>query len=153
MRSRTWPTTSCGYVARPAPDDVGALLRRGAAWLRCDTGELGLSVASVVGSLVDEHHSVAVIASASLHGEIADGLAAGASRSCPTACQPRRPRRPRRPELAKGLNFDAVVVTEPRPILDEPGGAGLLYIALTRAVQFLVVLYSGELPAALGAAA
>jgi DNA helicase IV len=124
------------------------------AWLRCDTGELGLSVASVVGSLVDEHHSVAVIASASLHGEIADGLAAGALPLVPYGHASLAGHVALvRPELAKGLEFDAVVVTEPRLILDEPGGAGLLYIALTRAVQFLAVLYSGELPAVLGAAA
>jgi len=47
----------------------------------------------------------------------------------------------------------AVVVAEPHLILAEPGGAGLLYIALTRAVQFLAVLYSDDLPALLADAA
>jgi hypothetical protein len=38
---------------------------------------------------------------------------------------------------------------EPNLILAEAGGPGLLYIALTRAVQFLAVLSTGELPAML----
>jgi len=50
------------------------------------------------------------------------------------------------PAEAKGLEFDAVVVAEPAEILAGPGGAGLLYIALTRAVRHLVVVYSGALP-------
>jgi DNA helicase IV len=53
------------------------------------------------------------------------------------------------PEMAKGLEFDAVVVVEPTAILAIPGGAGLLYISLTRAVQELAVVYSGDLPAIL----
>ena len=57
------------------------------------------------------------------------------------------------PELAKGLEFDAVVVVENRRILAEAGGGGLLYIALTRAVQFLAVIHSGELPPVLAAVA
>ncbi len=50
------------------------------------------------------------------------------------------------PEVAKGLEFDAVVVVEPAAIASVPGGTGLLYIALTRAVQELAVVHSGVLP-------
>ncbi|MEU0275195.1 AAA family ATPase [Streptomyces sp. NPDC006307] len=52
--------------------------------------------------------------------------------------------------LAKGLEYDHVVVVEPAAIVAaEPRGAHRLYVALTRAVSRLDVLYSGELPAAL----
>jgi DNA helicase IV len=132
------PTTSVRSSGRPP------------VFLPCAAGEIGSSVASVAASLVDEHHSVAVIAAESLHPEIAAALSAGrlplvpyghASLAGHVALV--------RPELAKGLEFDAVVVVEPNLILAEAGGPGLLYIALTRAVQFLAVLSTGELPAML----
>ncbi|MEM7092859.1 MAG: ATP-binding domain-containing protein [Actinomycetota bacterium] len=47
---------------------------------------------------------------------------------------------------AKGLEFDAVVLVEPAAILAEVGGAALLYIALTRATQRLVILHRMPLP-------
>lgn len=54
------------------------------------------------------------------------------------------------PEESKGLEFDAVVVVEPKAILDMAQGAKLLYIALTRTVHHLdVVLRSNRIPAML----
>jgi DNA helicase IV len=58
------------------------------------------------------------------------------------------------PAEAKGLEFDAVVVVEPADFLtdqaaDERLGGRLLYIALTRAVQELVIVHDEALPAAL----
>jgi DNA helicase IV len=54
------------------------------------------------------------------------------------------------PEDAKGLEFDAVVVVEPASIAaGDARGARLLYVALTRAVQELVVVHAAPLPAAL----
>ena len=51
---------------------------------------------------------------------------------------------------AKGLELDGVVVVEPGEIADGTArGARLLYIALTRAVQRLVVVAAGPVPAAL----
>jgi superfamily I DNA/RNA helicase len=51
------------------------------------------------------------------------------------------------PEESKGLEFDAVVVVEPKAILDVAQGAKLLYIALTRTVHHLdVVLRSNRIP-------
>ena len=42
------------------------------------------------------------------------------------------------PEAVKGLEFDGVVVVNPHEILDDdPRGARLLYVAMTRAVQEL----------------
>jgi DNA helicase IV len=64
------------------------------------------------------------------------------------------------PDQAKGLEFDAVVVVEPAAVAaghaDPTGhadadarGLRLLYVALTRAVQELVVIHAQPLPAAL----
>ncbi|WP_344943243.1 HelD family protein [Sphaerisporangium flaviroseum] len=51
---------------------------------------------------------------------------------------------------AKGLEFDGVIVVEPREILDEsPRGASDLYVALTRATRRLGVVHTGDLPAVL----
>ena len=54
-----------------------------------------------------------------------------------------------RPAEAKGLEFDAVVVVEPAAIgdADDAGrNLRLLYVALTRAVQELVVVHARPLP-------
>ncbi|MET9022638.1 ATP-binding domain-containing protein [Actinopolymorpha sp. NPDC004070] len=52
--------------------------------------------------------------------------------------------------LAKGLEFDGVVVVEPATIVDaEPRGLNRLYVALTRAVSALTVLHARPLPAEL----
>jgi hypothetical protein len=49
--------------------------------------------------------------------------------------------------LAKGLEFDAVVVVDPAAIAAaEPRGLHRLYVVLTRAVSTLVVLHAGDLP-------
>lgn len=51
------------------------------------------------------------------------------------------------PLLAKGLEFDAVVVAEPAEIVDsEPAGHRALFVALTRATRQLVVVHSSPLP-------
>jgi DNA helicase IV len=51
------------------------------------------------------------------------------------------------PPLAKGLEFDAVVVVEPAAIAaGGPTGLRLLYVALTRAVQRLSVIHAEPLP-------
>ena len=49
---------------------------------------------------------------------------------------------------AKGLEFDAVVIVEPAAIADE-GGLRLLYIAVTRAMERLVVVHARTLPSVL----
>jgi hypothetical protein len=52
--------------------------------------------------------------------------------------------------LAKGLEFDAVVVVDPATIVAaEPRGLHRLYVVLTRAVSTLVILHRGDLPAPL----
>jgi hypothetical protein len=52
--------------------------------------------------------------------------------------------------LAKGLEYDHVVVVEPAAIVAaEPRGLRRLYVVLTRAVSRLVVLHAEPLPAPL----
>ncbi len=55
--------------------------------------------------------------------------------------------------LAKGLEFDSVVVVDPARIVATEGeeriGLRRLYVVLTRAVSSLTVLHDDDLPAAL----
>ncbi|GLW12892.1 DNA helicase [Microtetraspora sp. NBRC 13810] len=52
--------------------------------------------------------------------------------------------------LAKGLEYDHVIVAEPTAIVEaEPRGLARLYVVLTRAVTSLTVLHTEDLPAAL----
>jgi DNA helicase IV len=52
--------------------------------------------------------------------------------------------------LAKGLEFDAVIVAEPsRIVAAEPRGLHRLYVVLTRAVSTLHIVYAEPLPVAL----
>lgn len=54
------------------------------------------------------------------------------------------------PRQAKGLEFDSVVLVEPQRILADPtSGPADLYVALTRATQWLAVLHTTPLPPAL----
>ena len=59
--------------------------------------------------------------------------------------------------LAKGLEFDHVVLLEPAAIVtgepDEVTGLRRLYVCLTRAVTSLVIIHTAPLPTALGEAA
>jgi DNA helicase IV len=57
------------------------------------------------------------------------------------------------PDQAKGLEFDAVLVVEPTEISHHSAGARglrLLYVALTRAVQELVIVHAQPMPELLG---
>jgi DNA helicase IV len=52
--------------------------------------------------------------------------------------------------LAKGLEYDHVIVVEPAVIVDaEPRGLHRLYVVLTRAVSRLSILHTSPLPPAL----
>jgi len=54
------------------------------------------------------------------------------------------------PLLAKGLEFDVVVVVEPARIVDaEPAGHRALFVALTRPTRHLVIVHTEPLPPAL----
>jgi superfamily I DNA/RNA helicase len=58
--------------------------------------------------------------------------------------------RPLSPWPVKGLEFDSVVVVEPARFLDEPNGLSLLYVALPRSTDRLVVVHQRPLPDLLG---
>jgi DNA helicase IV len=54
--------------------------------------------------------------------------------------------------LAKGLEYDHVIVVEPADIVAaEPRGLNRLYVVLTRAVSRLAILHNRPLPAAMTA--
>jgi hypothetical protein len=101
---------------------------------------VGAAVAAVAG----EYASVAVVVPPGLRPEVDASLAdrlTEADRARVTTLDP--------PD-AKGLEFDAVVVVEPAAIAGgTPRGLRLLYVALTRAVQELVVVHRLPLPAGL----
>ncbi|WP_033339767.1 HelD family protein [Catenuloplanes japonicus] len=94
----------------------------------------GASVHDTALAALDHEGSVAVIAAS------VDGLSL-----------PSSPRLTALPAaLAKGLEFDHVIVVEPTEIVDaEPRGLNRLYVVLTRAVSRLDVIHSRPLPAAL----
>ncbi|HXQ18620.1 MAG TPA: AAA family ATPase [Acidimicrobiales bacterium] len=114
------------------------------------------------GALVDELVASARLLSAAHHTVAAIGVAAQLEELAPQLRErglatdpPGRPPRAGflalvRPEEAKGLEFDAVIIVEPGALVALPGGTGLLYIALTRAVQRLTVLHERALPPGLG---
>ncbi len=53
------------------------------------------------------------------------------------------------PWQAKGLEFDTVVLAEPAKILDQPSGLSLLYVAVTRTTDRLIVAHQRPLPGVL----
>jgi DNA helicase IV len=104
-----------------------------------DGAALAAAVADAVAGLTATHASVAVIAPGPLRPAVDDALHRGAGGV--TVLDP--------PE-AKGLEFDAVVVAEPALIATGTSrGLRLLYVALTRAVQELVVVHARPLPGGL----
>jgi DNA helicase IV len=114
------------------------------------TGEDGLAAraAEVVAGWASEEGTTAVVAPAGRVAELAAALAArldGVS-SGPDADSSRGPV-VLAPGEAKGLEFDSVLVVDPRRVLDEGvRGHNDLYVALTRPTQRLGVLSPGDLP-------
>src|SRR5262245_4859284 len=105
-----------------------------------DDAAVGPAVAEALAGLDGGYASVAIVVPAELRAAVdAAGLPAAV-----TVLDP--------PD-AKGLEFDAVVVVEPALIAAGTArGLRLLYVALTRAVQELVVVHARPLPPALAAA-
>lgn len=114
----------------------------------CAPDELVDAVAAHAIALAEEFATVAIIASDVHVDELRAAVEARGvvvaepgelAPDCPLVVVPAR--------LAKGLEFDAVVVVEPMAIAaDEPHGARLLFVALTRAVQHLALAHSHALP-------
>jgi DNA helicase IV len=103
----------------------------------CTPEELVGAVAEHALVLASAFASVAVIAAPARVDELRAALAVDAEG--PLVVLP--------PALAKGLEFDAVIVVEPAEIAsEEPHGVRLLFVALTRAVQHLALAHTGALP-------
>ncbi|MFD6953722.1 AAA family ATPase [Nocardiopsis sp. TSRI0078] len=98
-----------------------------------DEGSVGLIAADVDMPAIREHLSAEGIGTALL-GETEDALD-----TARLVCVPA--------SLAKGLEFDTVIVAEPTRIVEaEPRGLHRLYVALTRAVSRLHVVHGTALP-------
>ncbi|WP_035858336.1 HelD family protein [Cryptosporangium arvum] len=94
-----------------------------------------------VRAAVAEPGSVAVISADATSARVGRALAALADEDAVTLLPA---------SLAKGLEFDTVVVIEPAAIVAaEPRGLNRLYVVLTRAVSRLTILHSEPLPAPL----
>ncbi|HVD65140.1 MAG TPA: AAA family ATPase [Lapillicoccus sp.] len=124
--------------------------------VRVPASDLAETVATVVAGMVTEPGSVGVIAPFSLVKEVSAALARRAMKHGVLGADhgdvehqvdvvPAT--------VAKGLEFDRVVVVEPATIAaDEPDdrtGLRRLYVVLTRAVSELTVVHSADLPAEL----
>jgi DNA helicase IV len=113
--------------------------------------ELVPAVAEHALVLAKEFATVAVITSDARVDELRRAIEArGVVLAEPGEVDPDRPLVVLPAGLAKGLEFDAVIVVEPAEIAaDEPHGARLLFVALTRAVQHLALAHAEPLPALL----
>ena len=147
-RARSWtsPTGSCRPPApRSARRARSGRRRRLHAPVAAESADAPAVTAEVAAELLERYSSVAVIAVEAL--DAPDGPDAELAMRLGELD----------PRLvvvggaeAKGLEFDAVVVVEPaRFVALGPAGVRLLYIALTRAVQELVVVHAQPLPAQL----
>ena len=155
-RPRCWTTpTGCSQSSPPAcrrPPPCGGSPGR------CGCGrsaELAGPLAGVVAGLAAEPGSIGVVCADDVVAEVVGLLTAA---GLPAAALVDDGEAPARiavvpATLAKGLEFDAVVVADPAAIVAaEPRGLHRLYVVLTRAVSTLVVLHRGDLPAELAAA-
>lgn len=177
--STDWPT-SLAHLGKPdadvvslttgfrVPEQVLALANRllpalgvdvpAAVSLRRDGGlavrqvpEVAAAVVAEVRAALAAEGSIAVIATDAAAEPLRDRLA-GAGVALAAVDDPQSPARVTvvPAALAKGLEFDHVIVVEPAAIVAaEPRGLHRLYVVLTRAVSRLVVLHADPLPAAL----
>jgi DNA helicase IV len=109
------------------------------------------TVAELADALTREFTTTAVIAPVAMLDELRVALAAtGHDVPLPEASTIAHRLSLLPASLAKGLEFDAVVVVEPAAIASESEhGTRLLFVALTRPVQRLVVAHARPLPGAL----
>jgi DNA helicase IV len=118
------------------------------SWHRVDAATLPLAVADVVRQVKHRHRLTGVVAPVELHEQIGDALGRGGLVAVDHVHELGHDDVPLfGPEAVKGLEFDGVVVVNPHEILgDSPRGARLLYVAMTRAVQELAFVTSGDRP-------
>ena len=127
--------------------------------IRVDAAQVAERVAAVTAALTVEPGSIGVIAPPAMLGALeraldAAGVEHGTLGSDHGDIEHQVDLVPA--QVAKGLEFDRVVVVEPAMIAadepDERTGLRRLYVVLTRAVSALTVIHSSDLPAALGSA-
>ncbi len=122
---------------------------------RVAAGALVDQVADHAVAMVGDLATVALIAMPARVDELRAALEArGVVLAEPGEVEPDRPVVVVPAPLAKGLEFDGVIVVEPAEIAHSGAhGVRLLFVALTRAVQHLAIAYTGELPPELQPAA
>ncbi|MFD7905210.1 HelD family protein [Kitasatospora sp. NPDC059747] len=116
-------------------------------------GDVEEEVADIVREALGHEGSVAVIAADAAVARTAEALAAAGLPAATADGVGGAARLTVLPaSLAKGLEYDHVIVLEPAAIVDaEPRGLHRLYVALTRAVSRLDVLHARPLPEAMRA--
>jgi DNA helicase IV len=133
-------------AARSVRQDAGSLQVQ-----RVRPGELGAALAAACGDALGRPGSAAVIAADDQLPELAAMLATAGLPHATLDDEQNAEQLTLVPvTLAKGLEFDQVIVVEPgRIAAAEQRGLHRLYVALTRAVSRLTVLHIEPLPAAL----
>ncbi|MER7211416.1 AAA family ATPase [Streptosporangium sp. NPDC000239] len=122
---------------------VGSLTVRPAA-------DLAASLREVVGETLSREGSIGVIAPDAAVAEVSAILEAVEHRVLSQDATEEHRLLVIPASLAKGLEYDHVIVVEPADIVAaEPRGLARLYVVLTRAVTSLTVLHTGDLPAQL----
>ena len=120
----------------------------GAEHHEVSSGSVATIVAEVAADLIDDWSTIGVIAASDRMDDIlaalaAAGLDAGDTR---TAAGLDHTISVVEPATAKGLEFDATIVVEPAEFESLPNGLRLLYVALTRSVQRLLIVRSTPMP-------
>jgi DNA helicase IV len=117
----------------------------------CAADELATTVVSALTELKHKHRLAAVIVPDRVRSAVEDALRAAGWEPVNRVQDVGRMDVPVfSPEAVKGLEFDGVVLVNPGEILDETTrGARVLYVAMTRAVQDLILVSEMELPAIL----
>jgi DNA helicase IV len=120
---------------------------------RFTADELVAATADHALALAKEFATVAVISAPDRVDEVRDAIEdRGVVLAEPGEVSPDRPVVVIPASLAKGLEFDAVIVVEPSEVAgSDPHGERLLFVALTRAVQHLAIAHVGDLPSLLRA--
>ncbi|WP_406200938.1 MULTISPECIES: HelD family protein [unclassified Streptomyces] len=155
------PTDVIAYASRLLPHIAPGLtpvasIRENAGFFEVREVSEASEVIAACGELLRREGSIGLIAADARVAVLAEGLAAaGITYLAPgeeTTQQTRLTLVPA--SLAKGLEYDYVVLDEPQAVVDgepdERTGLRRLYVALTRAVSGLVVVHGGSLPGQLG---
>jgi len=129
----------------------GVSLRRDGTLTVRSVSDMDLAVAGEVRAALEHDGSIGVIAADAAVPRLASALAAaGIEAAAPDDLHAAARVTVVPASLAKGLEYDHVIVVEPAEIVSaEPRGLHRLYVVLTRAVSRLAVLHARPLPSAL----